>query len=139
VEEDLDEHIVTKAVVKPANRFVMVNEKTDHRRLLHKIGRASDPNCQFCQVSIVESLQHKFSGCPRVAAAWAHTQRTVTILGGWRQLTFDDLLRPTLGNIAPANKVEILKIFIKYIGFVNLNVNNRIDVSELDFTLRLAD
>lgn len=117
--------------------YLLINEKTEHRRLMNIIGRNNDPNCQHCLRSI-ETLQHKFCECPRVAPAWSLVQRTVTtILGGWQRPTFDDLFRPTLVNIRETNRLRILKIFINYINFVNESVNNRIDVNEVEFILNL--
>lgn len=88
----------------------------------------------------IETLQHKFCECPRVAPAWLILQRRVTtVLGGWQTLTFEELFRPTLNNIQERKRNEILRIFITYINFVNVAVNNRIDVGELDFILNLDE
>ena len=117
--------------------YLLVNEKTEHRRLMNVIGRASDSTCLHCTVA-TETLQHKFCECPRVVTAWAHIQRTLsTMLGGLQRLNFGDLVRPTLTNVSTTTKNSILKTFIKYINFINVNVNNMIDISELDFTINL--
>lgn len=62
-----------------------------------------------------------------------------TTVGGWHRLAFDDLIRPILGSYATATRNELFRIFLKYINFINANVNNRIDVGELEFSLNLED
>lgn len=91
--------------------YVLVNEKTEHRRLMNIIGT--------CCTS-VDTPPAEINDDTRWVA----------------RPTFDDLVRPVLNNVPTLTKYNILKIFIKYISF---NVNNRIDVSELDFMLNLED
>lgn len=118
--------------------YLLVNEKTEHRKLLHTIGRADNPYCQHCLGTTIETLQHKFCECPRVTAAWEYIQRNLTAtLGGWQRLTFGDLVRPTLDGVTTASRINVLTKFMKYINFVNSNINNRIDVDELVFVLSL--
>lgn len=57
-------------------------------------------------------------------------------MNGWRRLTFDELVRPTLIGINKAKRVEILKLLVKYICHVNES-NDRIDVDALNFLLDL--
>lgn len=119
--------------------YMFVNEKTEHRHLLNIIGRATDPNCQHCG-TVIETIKHKFSECPRVASAWAYVQQKLsTTLGGWQRPSFDDLARPVLGGVSSVIKNNVLKMFVKFINYVNTNVNNRLDVAELDFILSLED
>jgi hypothetical protein len=68
---------------------MLMNEKTEHRRLLNLIGRAHNPNCE----------------CQRVAEVWRNIHRRIsTPLGGWKQLTLAVLIRPELNNIEKATK-----------------------------------
>lgn len=114
--------------------YLLVNEKTEHRKLMRTIQRADGENCLHCNAAI-ETLPHKFSECSRVAHAWVFVQQKMTmILGGWQRLSFEELLRPALLNIGPTKRNKILKIFILYITYVN-EVNDRIDVSALSFYL----
>lgn len=117
-----------------SNIYLLVNEKIEHRKLMRIIHRADGENCLHCN-SIVETIQHKFADCPRVARAWAFVQHEILmILGGWQRLSFADILRPTLINIGPTKREKILKIFILYINYVQES-NGRIDVSALAFYL----
>lgn len=114
--------------------YMLVNEKTDHRKLLFVIQRADGENCLHCNTAI-ETIQHKFCACPRVATAWAYLQqRIANIMPGRRRLNFNDLLRPALENIGRTLRDTILKTFISYISFIN-NVNNVVDIQALDFFL----
>lgn len=114
--------------------YLLVNEKTEHRKLMRILQRADGENCLHCGAA-TETIQHKFGECPRVAQAWAFLQRKVTtILGGWRRLSFEELLRPALPNIGPRQRNKIMKLFVLYINYVN-SINGRIDVSALEFFL----
>lgn len=67
---------------------MIVNEKTVYGKLYHTIGRADSEVCPYCNGS-VETMQHKFNECPRIAQAWLQLQRRIaTIIPGRRQLTF---------------------------------------------------
>lgn len=114
--------------------FIIMNEKTEHRQLLHLIRRADGENCTHCGTA-VETMEHKFSTCTRVAGAWTLLQHNLTaVLNGWRRLSFNDLLRPVLPNINLTKRIRILKLFSLYISYIN-KCNNRIDVAALEFHL----
>lgn len=118
-----------------SNLFMIVNEKVSHRKLYHTIGRAETDECIHCN-GVVETVQHKFNECPQIAQAWLLLQRKIaTIIPGRRQPDFNDLLRPSLDNFFPTQRVKILKLFSAYISFVS-NVNGRVDVQSLDFFLQ---
>lgn len=119
-----------------SNLFMLVNEKGDYRKLLYTMRRVDGENCVYCNEPI-ETLQHKYSECQRVNAAWEFLQRRITAhLGGWRRITFNELIRPSLDGIERNRRIHILKLFIHYISFVN-NVNNVVDVNSLDFYLNV--
>ena len=112
--------------------FMIINEKTDHRNLMRRIGRTDDPRCLHCAVT-TETLEHKFSECIRVAAAWRTLQSEIAvILHGWRRIGFEALLRPELRRIEKSKKVKILKMFSIYINYIN-EINGVIDINELKF------
>lgn len=113
--------------------YMIINEKGNHRKLYHTIGRADSDVCTHCNQA-VETIEHKFSECPRVAQAWRYLQRRfAAIAPGRRELLIGDLLKPTLYGIPYAARIYTLKLFISYINFVN--ANERIDVNALDFYL----
>lgn len=114
--------------------YILVNGKTTHRRLMHRIGRADNGNCEHC-IAVIETLQHKFSECPRVAPAWAYFQRRLTpYRNGWHPLHFEDLIKPALHNIGPTRRKKILILYNGYINYINSN-NGRIDINDLEFYL----
>lgn len=114
--------------------FRLVNEKVEHRRLLSIMHRADNTRCLHCNADI-ETITHKYSKCPRVLPAWRYMQqRMATVLGGWQRLTFEDLLRPELLHIQRQKRTTVLKLFERYIEFVD-KVNERIDVGALEFYL----
>lgn len=55
--------------------------------------------------------------------------------GGWRRLSIDELLRPTLNGISRRNRKLILKLFATYIAFV-IGCNNVVDINSLEFALQ---
>lgn len=119
--------------------YLMVNGKIEHRKLLFVMGRVDSEECSHCDDQTVETLKHKFSTCVRVASAWRILQQKISaILNGWRQLSFDDLIRPTLERIDRRKRMQILKLFIKYIYFINKH-SNTINVEALNFHLNLDD
>lgn len=114
--------------------YMLVNEKVTHRKLYFVIRRSDGENCLHCNTA-VETIQHKFSECQRVATAWAYLQRRIAaIQPGSRRLTFEELHRPSLDNVSPIRRVQILKTFITYITFIN-SVNDGVDIQALDFHL----
>lgn len=117
--------------------YLIINEKGSYRQLLHTIGRADNDICLYCNAT-VETLQHKYSECPRVQTAWIYLQdRIKDELGGWRTLQFMDLLRPSLDRIPKCKRIKILKLFVNYIIFIDniVNVNDRINIAGLEFHL----
>ena len=113
--------------------YTLINEKTEHRKLMHVIQRADGTNCQHCGAN-EEDMKHKFCDCPRVAAAWTYTQQRISSITGVRQtFSFDQLFRPALTGIGRETKHRILKLFIVYISFVNSCATAIIDISALDF------
>lgn len=114
--------------------YLLVNGKTEHRQLMHTIGRADGASCLHCG-ALAETLEHKFSTCPRVAAAWVHLKRVAApILQRMRALTINDVLKPELHNIGPSRRRKFLQLINGYIHFID-TVNGRIDVNALDFHL----
>lgn len=114
--------------------YLLANEKIEHRQLWFKIRRVDSEQCLHCNAA-VETLKHKLSECPRVTAAWTHLQRMLTTtLNGRRRLSFDDLVQPVLDNINRYKKIEILKLLINYVTFIN-TCDNAVDVNELEFYL----
>lgn len=112
--------------------FMIINEKTEHRNLMRRIGRADDAGCTHCS-AVIETLHHKFCECPRVRTAWRLLQSKISsILHGWRQLSFEALLRPELRGIEKSKKVQILKLFSVYINYIN-EINGPIDIDDLNF------
>lgn len=113
--------------------YLMVNQKQEHRQLMHRIGRADGENCVHCG-AVPETLQHKYSRCPRVVTAWnAFQRKLMAILNNWRRISFEDLLRPTLYGVGLNIRTKVLKLFVCYICYINIHV--RIDVNELVFAL----
>lgn len=114
--------------------YLFVNEKTEHRCLLTRIGRADGGDCLHCNAGS-ETLQHKFSECPRVVGAWAVLKRKANLLfRGWRNLSFDDVIRPQFTSLNPRIRVKVLKLFYNYIVYINQN-NAAIDIGSLEFCL----
>lgn len=114
--------------------YLLVNEKIEHRQLWHTIRRVDNEQCLHCNAAS-ETLKHKLRDCPRVEAAWAHLQQRLAItLQGRRRLTYEDLLHPVLNFASRNQKLEILKLFINYVTFIN-SCDNVVDVNELDFYL----
>lgn len=114
--------------------YMTINEKGAHRELLHTIGRADSNTCFHCNITI-ETMQHRFSDCPRVRPAWEFLQSKIrVVLGVWRTVSFSDLLRPVLNRICKVKRILILKLFAHYIMFVNNN-ENQIDINALEFYL----
>lgn len=128
---------ITKSNLSPLQKsslYMIVNEKVAHRKLYHVIGRADSEECLHCP-GVTETIQHKYQECPQTSQAWSHLQRKMsTIIPGRRQLSFLDLLKPTLNSISTMQRAKLLKLFIAYISFIN-NVNGRVDVQSLDFHL----
>lgn len=116
--------------------YLLVNGKLEHRQLWYTIRRCDSEQCLHCNIA-VETLKHKLSDCRRVTAAWTHLQRVLaTIVGNNRRLSYDELIYPVLNGITNRNKIEILKLFIKYVSFI-MSCDNAVDISELDFYLRV--
>lgn len=83
----------------------------------------------------VETLRYKLCDYARVGRAWTALQRRLAgTMDGWRW--FEDLARPALVGMNRKQRVTILRIFIKYISFVN-NCYNVIDANALNFHLVL--
>lgn len=117
--------------------YLLVNGKCEHRKLLFVMRRVADEYCTHCGNQTTETLLHKFCSCARVGPAWTVLQQKLAgITNGWRRLSFEDLVRPVLAGIGRRQRVEILRLFINYICFVN-SCNGRIDVQELNFHLDL--
>jgi hypothetical protein len=111
--------------------YLFVNEKTPHRKLLFEMRRVEHGNCIFCGDHTAETLHHKFSTCVRVGPAWTFFQQKIQgILGGWRRLAFEDLIRPVLSGISDRQKVNILEMLVKYLCFIE-KCNARIDKDEV--------
>ncbi|XP_062538246.1 uncharacterized protein LOC134206536 [Armigeres subalbatus] len=86
--------------------YLLVNGKTEHRKLLHVMQRVADESCQHCDIQATETLQHKFCSCSRVGPAWTVLQqRLAGYTNGWRRLSFEDLARPVLPGIGRAARV----------------------------------
>jgi hypothetical protein len=115
--------------------YLLVNGKIEHRKLLYTMRRAPDELCTHCGTHEAETLVHKFSACDRVAPAWTVLQQRITgIMNGWRRLPFEDLVRPALAGVNKRRRVEIIKVFTRYISFVS-ECNNSIDLDVLKFLL----
>lgn len=113
--------------------YMITNGKGNYRELYHTIGRADSNVCTHCSRA-VETLKHKYSSCPRVVQAWRHLQhRLSAVAPGRQEFLFEDLVKPTLNGIIHSTRAFILKLFIAYINFIDVNV--RIDVNALDFHL----
>ena len=124
--------------VQRSNLFLLVNEKVEHRKLLYVMRRVDDENCTHCHNHTTETLIHKFSTCIRVEPAWASLQQRINrILGGWRRLGFEDLIKPVLPRINKRRREDILKLFINYICFVNSRYGT-IDIGDLNFHLEVG-
>lgn len=105
--------------VHRSSLFMIINEKTEHRNLMRRIGRADDSSCMQCNIA-TETLQHKFSECPQMIPAWRILQtKIVSILPGWRQVRFEELIRPELKTVEKSKKAQILKLFSIYINYIN--------------------
>lgn len=118
--------------------YLAINGKIEHRQLWFLMRRVEDEYCTYCQVQSIETIEHKFHSCPRVAPAWAIVQRKIgSILNGWRRLSFEDLIRPVLTGVNRTTRVKILKVFCEYICHV-IESNNRIDVGALEFKLNIV-
>ena len=114
--------------------YLLVNEKIEHRKLMHTIRRADGEHCLHCGAA-VETLQHKFSECQRVGAAWLLLKNKITtILRRQRTVIFEDLLRPSLEGAGRLQKINVLKLCSTYIEFVN-GRDNQLDLQELEFNL----
>lgn len=113
--------------------FMIINRKVEHRKLFYQIGRTDNESCTHCN-ALVETIEHKFSECPNVRAAWELLQMKLTTMLHGRRLSFGNLIRPSLENISLTSRIKLLKLFAKYIIYVN-TFNNRIDVAELEFLL----
>ena len=50
-----------------ATLYMLANGKVSHGELLFRMGRRASNQCSFCPQ--MESLEHKFACCSRVAAA----------------------------------------------------------------------
>ena len=114
--------------------FVFVNEKVAHRRLMFIIRRADGENCEHCPEP-VETVEHKFAICPRVADAWVLLQQLISsLLPGRRLFTFRDISRPTLNSVPKRVKPELLKLIANYVHFI-INCDTVIDIGALKFEL----
>ena len=95
--------------------------------------RVDHENCTHCGNGTAETLSHKFYACTRVEAAWAVLQQRITaVLGGWRRLAFEKLIKPELVGINKRKRIRILKLLITYICYIN-ECTGSIDVNELNF------
>ncbi|XP_062717027.1 uncharacterized protein LOC134292168 [Aedes albopictus] len=91
--------------------YLIVNEKVVTKKLMFVLGRSDNENCEHCG-AMVETIQHKYSDCQRISGAWSHFQRRImATAGGWRRLSIDELLRPTLNGISRRNRKLILELF----------------------------
>lgn len=130
------QNIALRGIAAPqrSELYVIVNEKTVHRRLLHIMHRTDGEDCEHCGAAI-ETVQHKFSECPRVLLAWEDVRRRIAaVYGGWRSLTFSELLRPSLEATNLQQITTILKIFVEFVCFVNRS-DADIDRRALEFHL----
>lgn len=117
--------------------YLAVNRKVEHRKLWFVLRKADSEYCAHCNNQTVETIEHKFRSCPRVASAWMILQQKIgSALNGWRHLSFEELIRPVLSGINRRSRVRILKLFCEYICHVNES-NNRIDVGALNFKLNI--
>lgn len=117
--------------------FRAVNGKIEHRRILFVMRRVENEHCTFCDNATVETLQHKFSSCARVCPAWAILQQKIAdIMNGWRRLSYDELIRPSLERIDSRRRIAILKLFAEYICYIS-NCSDRIDTQSLEHHLNL--
>ncbi|EDS36857.1 pol-like protein [Culex quinquefasciatus] len=73
------QNIALRGIAAPqrSELYVIVNEKTVHRRLLHIMHRTDGEDCEHCGAAI-ETVQHKFSECPRVLLAWEDQRKVPT-------------------------------------------------------------
>ena len=119
--------------------YLAVNGKIPHNKLLFVMQRAETAECVHCEDHAEESINHKFCSCDRVGPAWELLQREITnILRGWRRLSFDDLIIPTLERIYQRKRVKIMKMFVNYLYYINAHSNDRIiNLQGLEFHLKL--
>lgn len=113
--------------------FLLVNKKTTHGELLHRMNIVNTPNCAHCGAQR-EDLQHKFSACSRVTGAWRTLQRHLAAAGMNGTTSFNSLAQPELRRLRRDVKHKVMKLFINYINFIN-QCNNQIDVDSLNFHL----
>lgn len=79
----------------------------------------------------VETIQHFFFACRRVANACELLQEKLSEASG-RRLDTDEIMRPTLERIGARRKTMTLKISVNYISLIN-ETNERIDIDKLNF------
>lgn len=97
--------------------YLLCNGKMGHNALLCRENRRADPNCEACGAE--ETISHKFSACGRVEPLWQHVGREVATLRGRRVTTFASLQYPELQGARRSTIGKILKIFIRFIMFLN--------------------
>ena len=118
------------------NLYLAVNGKTAHNKLFFVMRMADTAECVYCLDRAEESMEHKFCSCFRVGPAWEIMQRKIcTTLYGWRRLSFDELIRPALKRIAKRKRVEILKIFVNYLCYINACNDRIINLQDLEYHL----
>ena len=124
--------------IQRSKLYLLVNEKIEHRKLLFVMRRVDDENCTHCDNGTAETLNHKFYACTRVESAWAALQQRITfVLGGWRRLAFEELIKPELAGINKRQRIEILRLFIIYICFIN-GCNGSVDELNFHFDVEMT-
>ena len=114
--------------------YMWVNQKVPHRRLLHIMRRADSEHCLHC-TAVLETIQHKFFGCPRLRDAFELLRRklsTTTV----RPIQQEELLRPSLERMTKTARTRILEILLCYINFLE-ECNDRVDLNALIFNFQV--
>lgn len=115
--------------------YLVANGKVQHGVLLMRMGRTVSSSCLFCVGC--DTLEHKFTSCNRVIAAWDLLQRCIRHIVPGCQYSFQCLRFPVLWGISPGQRETVLRLYANYIIHIIGNNDSVIDLDVLKCSLYL--
>uniref|UniRef100_A0AAG5DMJ3 Reverse transcriptase domain-containing protein n=1 Tax=Anopheles atroparvus TaxID=41427 RepID=A0AAG5DMJ3_ANOAO len=115
--------------------YLLVNGKISHGELLMKMGRTSSVSCMYCIER--DTLEHKFTLCTRVIAAWDLLQQCIRNVVPGFQPSFQCLRFPVFAGITASQSYNVIRLFANYIIHIVGNNDAAIDLTVLKSCLCL--
>lgn len=117
--------------------YLLANAKIGHGALLWRMNRVQTSSCSFCPS--IDTLEHKFACCSRVAGAWQLLQQCISLVipgcSTASRFSFDLLRLPELSGICADKRSKILCLFANYVIHIIGNNDAAIDIDVLRHSL----